>query len=174
MENLDTATKEEDPQKQFEALSTNFSILLGMYSTSHDPKVREMAEDLRDFIRSYFPNRYNEEQFSVKCLDGFCGKIAYSTQEDEIISLANEITFKDQRTKDDFMRNLEAANLTSNEEGKWRYYDSAFRIVQAEIKEAKNSDSRLRDLAEKIEGLIKASNPEVYEHNSGIGLYNIE
>lgn len=172
MENLDTSSQEKDSQKQFEALSANFDILSGLYSSTHNPQTREKAQKLGDFITGVFPK--SQGKFTVPCLDGTCGKLAYSPEEEEILALAGEAVFKDPETKKDFFRNMEAAALTSEDRQKWNYYDSAFRIVQAEIKEVKDNDSRLKNLAEKLKGLIKESNPEVYEYNSGVGLYDIE
>ncbi|OGM13065.1 hypothetical protein A2W15_06225 [Candidatus Woesebacteria bacterium RBG_16_41_13] len=171
-ENLDVATNEKDSQKQFEALSSNFDILSGLYSATHNPQIREKAQKLGDFMRGVFPN--SQGKFTVPCLDSTCGKLAYSQEEEEILTLASEATFKDPKSKEDLFRNMESAALTSGDQQKSSYYDSAFRIVQADIKEVKDSDSKLKDLAEKLKGLIKELNPEVYEYNSGIGLYDIE
>jgi len=168
IENLDMATNEKDSQKQFEALSANFDILSGLYSSTHDSQLREKAQNLGNFITSVFPDKNG--QFSVPCLDGTCGKLAYSPEEEEILALANEVVFKDSKTKEDFFRNMEAAGVAEDQNAKWQYLDAAFRIVSAEGFESEAN----KQLGEKLVELIKVVNPQVYAEFEGLGLYKIE
>ena len=168
MKNLDTAGKEKDSQKQFEALSGNFDILSGLYSATHNPQMREKAQKLGDFMEGVFPDSQNK--FVIPCLDATCGKLAYSQEEEEILALASEATFKDPKTKEDFFRNMEAAGITEDQNAKWQYLDAAFRIVFAEG----FGNEANKKLGEKLVNLIKVVNPQVYAEFEGLGFYKVE
>ena len=168
MENLDAASKEKDSQKQLEALSGNFDILSGIYSATHDSQIREKAQKLGDFIGGVFPN--SQGKFTVPCLDGTCGKLAYLPEEQEILALANEATFKDPLSKEDFFRNIEAAGVTEDQKVKSQYLDAAFRIVSDEG----FGNEANKKLGAKLVEQIKVVNPQVYAEVDGLGLYKVE
>ena len=173
LENIKAASGESDSEKQLAALSYNFNILSSMYSSTHDPAIREKAQKLGDFVKSAFPNT-NEAQFNVSCLDSSCGNLVYAPEEEEILALASEATFKDPKTKEDFFRNMEAANAVEDQNTKWHYYDSVFRIVQMEIKDLKNEDVRLKELGQKILEFIKVKYPEQYSQLKENGYYTLD
>src|SRR3990167_8798723 len=65
----------------------------------HDPQFREKAQSLGNFVKRAFPNDYSMRQFEVPCLDSACGEVSYSTEEVEILNLAEDAQFKDERSK---------------------------------------------------------------------------
>ena len=69
---------------------------------------------------------------------------------------------------------MEAANAVEDQNTKWHYYDSVFRIVQMEIKDLKNEDVRLKELGQKILEFIKVKYPEQYSQLKENGYYTLD
>lgn len=169
-ENMDSVVVEKDTNKQFELLSTNFRILADIYVSTHDPQVRKIAEELRNFLKTNFLSLYREEDFIIQCLDGVCAEVAYSQEEEKIINLAQTAPFGDPKSRDDLLRNIETAALSADPQVKWQSYDSAFRIVTAE----NSSDPKFKELPGVILELIKTKFPEIYNDFEKIGFYKLD
>ena len=170
LENIEVASQETDLGKRFVALSTNFNILSSMYSLAPDPQLREKAQSLGNFVKRAFPNDYSMRQFEVPCLDSACGEVSYSTEEVEILNLAEDAQFKDERSKQELLRKLEKAAFATDSQTKWHYYDSAFRIVISQ----EDDDPKLKILAQKLLELIKIRFPRSYQEMEQGGLYKLD
>ncbi|OGD92002.1 hypothetical protein A3D07_03785 [Candidatus Curtissbacteria bacterium RIFCSPHIGHO2_02_FULL_42_15] len=137
--NLDTASKEKDPQKQFEAFNSNFTILVSMYSASHDSKVRVQAEKLTQFIRKEFPDQSKNQNFAIFCLDTDCGQPNYPAVITDVVELLSNTEAIDQPVLDDVLKKLEAASISSDSGTQWDNYLNALQILRAEKNRTENS-----------------------------------
>lgn len=159
-ENITKATTEQNPDKQLDILKVNFDILNSGYIASHDPKIRQTAEKLKDFLKTNYPKQYKEELFTIQCLDTTCGNLVYPPEIQEVLKLIPKVKFKDPKTGESIIRQIEAANFMQNKIEQWSYYTGALGLSYSEYKYQKNNDPTLKQVIQNLANFLEINYPD--------------
>ena len=114
LENFQNAAKETDYQKRYSYMEENFSILLGFYSSTHDPKIRGQLEAYSAYMQNNFGSEYkkNTDFYKVPCWDSGCGNVNYLPEIEEIKGQIEASTAFADSEKQSLGRQLEVAALS--------------------------------------------------------------
>lgn len=175
-ENTKQALVEKNKDKQFELLTNNFQILSLAYTASHDPKIRQTSEKLKDFLKTnypdqYYSDKYNEEYFAIPCLDTGCGNLVYTKEAEAIITLTKQIKFQDPKTQEAILKQIEAANFTKEKAIQMQRYRTTFALVNSIYQSQKEKDPKLKELVQKLANLFKNNFPTDYDFLVKNGMY---
>lgn len=172
-ENLNTFIKEPSSQKQFELLASNFDTLKTMYTNSHDPKTRKVAESLGNFLKENYAQDYtkNANRFRISCLDSECTKITYTKDVEELVSLVKAVKFKNSDMQKLILNKIDTATLANNSGEKFNYFNSAFLDIQSAWQEDKNP--KILEIAQKLQEIIKSNNSNLYRYFEKEDYYKI-
>ena len=159
-ENLDIVAKETDTQKQFEALSANFPILMGIYNTSHDSKVRIQAEHLAQFIQQEFADQAQNQNFNISCLDLDCGQPKHSEEMLILLGEISQIQGIDKTVLASISKKIEEAGFNSDQTAQFYSYFSAFSALASYARDG--DDPKVLEVATKFRDFLKKNYPENY------------
>ena len=171
-DNLEKVSESSRKEEILVYLSEDFKIVKNNYIATRDPQSRMLAQRLGNFLVSVYSLDLSD--YKVDCIDADCGNTSYSDSEQTLIDLVEQIKFKNGKSKQEILKNLEAANLSEDPRVKWQYRDNSFRIILSEIKEQKNEDPKVRECSQKIIDLIKTEHPDYFQDFEKLGLYKID
>ena len=156
----DQANKTTDSSKRFDLYKQIFTYLSSMYTTSHDPKIKDALQTLSQFIAKEFPKNYSKELFQVSCLDISCGKADYPK---EIIAIKDELN-KNKKiepvVRDSILNRFEAAAVADPKNKAGNYFIGLKELISEE-KSLKDSD--LKSIAQELKDFIKNAYPKEYQ-----------
>jgi len=173
--NFDTVKLETNSQKQFLLLSRNFEILLGSYTSTHNPKIRDYLQRLSDYIKENYSSQFtsNNQKFSIPCLDTACKEIKYSTEIEEIRGIIeNDNVFADQMLNKYLLDKLEEAAFVEKAEDQLESYNQVYQVILSDWRNTKNPVAE--DLLNKLQKFIEGNYPDQYAVYKELGVYKLE
>src|SRR3989344_7655489 len=78
------AQKENEASKGYNDYQKIFLELSLVYDYNHDPKVRHVLTDLRNFLSKNYTKYFNQQNLKILCFDAECGKANLSKEASEI------------------------------------------------------------------------------------------
>lgn len=160
-ENYSKVLNESDRQKQYEAFLNSFEIISGVYTTDPKQATRDVLGGLKGFIKGHYNEFYQEERFTIACLDEGCPKANFPKEIGEILTMIDKVDSLDNSTKEKALLSLRKASLGRENSEAWSHYDAAFQLLNSEYKKSK--DEKLKEALKKFVEFIKESYPKDYQ-----------
>lgn len=155
------AQKENDPRKSYNDYQQLFTELSLVYNDNHDPNVRNMLINLRDFLSQNYPKYYNQNYMNISCFDTECGKADLSQKAAKIrdeIKINNTI---DPVVNAGMQKNFESVSFTQDKDSQWNYLMAVYNSLTSEYRRTKTED--VRALALEMKDYLNSSYPTNYK-----------
>lgn len=161
IDNLDSALKEQDKNKQYELFERLFLDVLSFYSISRDPATKNQAELLASYIKNTFPDqtKVKGQTYMIDCLDNVCGSANYPEAITQIRQELDSLEI-DPKIRKTIYLNLENAATVGDREKEWGYYYSAFGMVRQFYLSQKGE--KTKQIAQDFRKFLQDNYPEQY------------
>lgn len=163
LENLQSAAKEPDKEKNYKYFEDDFVYLLGFYSSTHSYDYRVQLDKFKDYMKKNYPDKYqkNLALYEYTCLDKLCPGAIDAKKPAEVEAIIKDMQANNEINKDlkdGIIRNLDQAVLEKNKMVQANVYVGVLSSLYSEYQRSKNAG--VKDIYFKLSDFIKGNYPD--------------